>query len=67
MTENNIIRKLTKPDFWKKFLIPLKNGIFGLFSKMALTIFIIFHMIVEGNGAHHLRQIAIFWKFVGIN
>ena len=37
----------------------LENGVFLLFPKMALTIFFIFLMVVEENGAHHLRQIAI--------
>ena len=31
---------------------------------MALTIYFIFHMIVEGNGVHNLRQIAISRKFI---
>ena len=31
---------------------------YGLFSKMAPTIFLIFHIIVEDNGAHDLTQIA---------
>ena len=35
---------------------------------MAPTIFLIFHMIVDDNGAHHLRQISIFRKIIkGIN
>ena len=47
----------------------LKNGVFGLFSKMALRIFHFSHVIiVEDNGARHLTQIAIFRKFIkGIN
>ena len=41
-----------------------KMVFFGLFSKMALTIFFIFDMIVEDNGVLNLRQIAIFRTFM---
>ena len=41
----------------------LKIVFVGVFSEMTLNDFLIFHIIVVDNGAHHLRQIAVFRKF----
>ena len=69
MVQNDKISILAE-GILKKILNPRLLGIkcpkimfFGRIPKMALTIFFIFHMIVEDNVAHHLRQIAIFRKF----
>ena len=63
-------RKVTEPNFWKKFLIwdnprlVSKITFFRLFFGTTLRIFFIFCMIAEDNEVHHLSQIAIFRKFI---
>ena len=70
MVQNDKISILAE-GILKKILNPRLLGIkcpkimfFGRIPKMALTIFFIFHMIVEGNAAYHLWQISIFRNFI---
>ena len=72
-------RKVTEPDFWKKFLIwryswkciqiSPKSGTFIFFSKMTLMTFLVFglklvlHMTFNLNETHFSEKLAI-WRYL---